>query len=405
MPVLLFLARIAGHSAAWATACLALPLQSFAGPPISNHRPSLRMLIPSDGGTHELQRELITIAENYRRTHPEENPVEIIMGGGGGEGGENFSSLKELVTTQLAGSPPDLAAVECSEVEALSQIEILRTLVRPIDRDRLQPFLKKIPPGLIKKNASTLPLQRSHLILAINISALKNARLWNSKTGSPKTWKSLIDLAQAFSGTGAITLPLSGPRGLLAFEALTRLPLWVRRGETVLANRELRPWIDELNLLLSKTGLLRNEESPERGLELFLTQQTFFLITESHWVPQLQSQAKFEWRAGPIPTHGQGARSAALPKNTPLVTGSDLLIVRESPAVWKWLHFLYSQKVITDRLAAGASPHLSRTSAPNGIRYRQEWISALKTLFSGSKRPTPTEDIFTGLDAAFSKTD
>src|SRR5438445_233974 len=74
----------------------------------------LRALVPSMGSQETADRylTLLEMTSEYNRAHPGA-PVDLVRQG------TDFSSMRELIASHLAGSLPDLALVEPSELPAM----------------------------------------------------------------------------------------------------------------------------------------------------------------------------------------------------------------------------------------------------------------------------------------------
>lgn len=355
----------------------------------------VRVLLP--GG----QEEVSALIAEYNAKNPPA-PVELVRRG------EEYSSLKDLIASRLAGMPPDVAGIECAEAPALEG----QGLAIPVPAARAARLASS------RTAAATLPFQRTAPALLINLEATKR---------DPASFAALLEAARAARDgyEQGIAIPLLGSRGLWMLEALAGKPLWKREAGGLKANRELAPAIEALRKAIDEPGLARAEETWERALEAFLTRKTPFLVASLDAVPAVAAKAGFAWKTAPLPRFGGGRADS--------VSGTDLVVRRDAEEVWSFLEFLYSPEVAPRWLAAGgflpwraewarsrgwkkaaarlgpsyldvsrrlAGGRSTRSTDRDVVRARSVWIQALPGLFGEKSRRQSLDAVFTQLDLA-----
>lgn len=344
-------------------------------------------MVPHATYAPEADRELTAIVEEYNKSSPEQ-AVELVWRG------ENFSSIKNLVTLQLAGDLPEIASVEPSELAALEKMKI----TQPI----------RLPGKEFSGARASLPFRTTVPLLFSDKEALTKARMDLKKvTGRWETFSNSVqDVANQSLGSDryALALPLQGPMGLWIFEALVSRPLWTREAGGLKSNRDLYKPIRALQKLLGGPGVASPNETWERSLQAFMDRKVPLLVGSLDVMPYIAKHASFEWEASLLPSTQD---AAAL-----LEGGSHLVITQDSEGVRKFLRFLYSSEIGVRWSAAGhylpAQP--SWLQSPAGkkmlkeqpryaafltkvkktsprstdvevIRARSEWIQSLRILF------------------------
>lgn len=347
---------------------------------------AVRLLVPQSPYLSSADEELKALVTEYNAAHPEAR-VEILSRG------QDFSSLKELVAFHLAGDPPELAAVESSELPALRKMNLLRPI-------RLRG----------RKESDQLPFRVTVPVLVADRDALaKGERL-------PSSWRELSLLARRLarpSGNASLALPLQGPQGLWVFEALTGLPLWKREAGGLRSNRQLLPPIEEIQKLIDTPGVLRPDENTERAIQSFVDRKSPLLVTSLDLLPYISKQAAFPWTAGLLPSHRKGS--------LPLEGGSALIATRVTPEIQAFLEYLYAQPQLSRWLASGAhlppegakapaSPALyaaiaskalsraPRSTDSDVVRARSEWVQALRLFFGEASRRLPADSVLGQMD-------
>jgi hypothetical protein len=377
--------------------CLATPARSA----------QITLLLPSAPFGLAGDQELGAIVDRYNRerAHGEDERVSLVRRG------EEFSTLREFMARHLAGDAPAIAALEASELPALGKVA--STLVPPPERLRKRAAALE-PAGSAARADRLLPFQRTLPVLVTS-----------DQGPFPRTWAELVASTQG--KPGALALPLQGPRGLWLFEALAGKPLWLREPGGLRANRGLGPSVAALQKLVTP------EQSWEQSLSAFLERKSPLLITSLDALPALARQATFRWSAGPVPR----MEAAAGPSGPALLqAGNGLAVTRDSPAVWKFLDYLYSSEVAGRWSAASgflppssealASPAWKkapgdlhkvaqrlmesrksgfplRSADEDVLRARSEWIQALHLLYGEPARRMPLEDVLTQLDSRLSR--
>jgi ABC-type glycerol-3-phosphate transport system substrate-binding protein len=336
--------------------------------------------------------------------------------------GDNFSSLKELIALYLAGDPPELAAIETSELPALERTH----LALPIPQ-----AVAQLAGG--KAGARTLPFEKSLPILVADQEVLY--RIHADRDPMPRTWEELVPLASKISdaqpGSPPLALPLQGPRGLWIFEALAAKPLWTRETGGLRTNRELESSVQAIQSLLSPRApeLAASEMTWDRALQDFLDRKSPLLVTTLDALPLIARKTSFRWKSSPLPTIGHASPLL-------MVGGSDLIVTRDRPEVWSILRFLYSKETSARwipsggylplkpdwqttttwkqapegyralaKSAAGAPARslAARSSDADVVRAHTEWVTALHLLFGETSKRLPTEAVFTQLDATLAR--
>jgi ABC-type glycerol-3-phosphate transport system substrate-binding protein len=363
--------------------------------PLSPALAQVRFFFPKSH-THSLEKELSSIIEIYNRgltENTEQSRVELSLQG------ENFSSLKELIARYLAGEAPDLAAIEASELPATQALKLTSPLTPAVKKAiRMDQFPSWLRSSLNIPFAVSVP------------TLLINTDLISAPTRGRLSWSELVSLAKKRGYTPWV--PLQGPRGLWIFETLTGTPLWQREAGGLRTNRSLSGPIGELQTQS------HTETTWGAALTAFLDRKTPLLATSSDEIPEVANQATFHWKALPLPVIG-GA-----PHSTITLSGTFLIVLKDSPELQAFLSYLYSSSVALRWLKAGgvlpfrADWRREKSSSPifedilrssstprfrstdtEVVRARSEWIQALSTLFGEASERTPTEMVFLQLDS------
>jgi len=369
--------------------------KDFASPtPVS----PIRMLIPNHAYSLEAHPVLAGLIEDYNRQHPQA-PVSLIRRG------EEYSSIRELIATQLAGSIPEIGTVEYTESLALSELKIQQEL----------PFMRTIPIVLVNEEAiSRSPSRRL-------------AKNW------PITWEELLETANSLAQNPriyALALPLQGARGLWFFEALARKPLWHRTAGGLRANRELSSTIQMLQKLLDRPKFIRPDLNLDRAVQDFLDEKSPLLVASLDLLPYIAKQASFAWRATPLPCPGTNSACR-------LQEGSNFIITRAAPAAREFLSYWNSPEIAARWVAALSvlpSPSLAsskiwearkssripqyndlltrlpsirvlenRSTDQDVVRARSAWVRALPLFFGISSKRLTSESTFLELDRALNQ--
>lgn len=386
--------------------------------PLPSQTRPIRFVVPNAPLSVPGERDLSNIVDDYNRNHvtPGGSTVQLVRRG------DNFSSLKELIALYLAGDPPEIAAIETSELPALARTH----LALPI------------PPAIAvlasaKAGSRTLPFERSLPVLVADQEVL--FRIHADREPMPRNWDELVRLAariaEVLPGAPPLALPLQGPRGLWIFEALAARPLWNRETGGLRTNRELESSIQAIQSVLSPRApeLAASEMNWDRALQDFLDRKSPLLVTTLDALPLIARKTSFRWKSAPLPTIGH-------PSALLMIGGADLLITHDSPEVWRFLKFLYSKETASRWIPSGGyiplKPDWQTTSAwkesPEGyrslakiaaaapaksivvrstdadvVRAHTEWITALHVLFGETSKRLPTEVVFTQLDATLAR--
>ncbi|OFZ41227.1 MAG: hypothetical protein A2070_03865 [Bdellovibrionales bacterium GWC1_52_8] len=357
---------------------LALPPPLNAASPSPSPAVPVRFLVPNTAHTLEAQPVLAGIIEEYNRAHPQA-PVSLIRRG------EEYSSIQELIATELAGSTPELATLEYTEIPAISEL------------------------NLVKKE---YPFTRVSPVLLVNEEALFRVNSREVSKNWPPSWQQLLVVANKLAngsstrnraGKYALAIPLQGARGLWIFEALARKPLWQRQAGGLRANRELTESIHAIQKLLDTPHLVRPELSLDRAVQDFLERKTSLLVASIDLLPYVRKNAQFRWKSTPLPCPGQNSPCS-------LQGGSNLITTSEKPAVQDFLAYWFSPE-ITGRWseALGVLPASkmkkaeTRSTDPDVIRARSAWVQALPLFFGEASKRLASENVFLQLDRALNQ--
>jgi ABC-type glycerol-3-phosphate transport system substrate-binding protein len=102
------------------------------------HAASVKFFIPSHPLTLALEKELQALVTGYNALHPA-GTVELVRRG------SEYSSLRDSVSSQMAGQPPDLFVVELSEIAALENAKV----AAPIPETLRTALTKGMPEALL----------------------------------------------------------------------------------------------------------------------------------------------------------------------------------------------------------------------------------------------------------------
>ncbi len=414
----------------------ALPLLLFvAVSPIEaaqSGAPLCRVLLPSLSSSQlSSEKALNRLIEEHNQTPgAEPRPIEILRRG------TDFSSLKELTVAAMAGTTPDLAAIEASEMPALEAAHI----ALPRVQDRIKPLVRGMDPDLLKSGQNSkgeqvaIPFERALPLLLIDQEMLFRIRAKpeHSRPAWLSRWAEIEALSKRFnqyfqnthSEAIPLEIPLLGARGLWIFEALSAHPLWKRETGGLRSNRELLPSIDRLRAWSTGSDrIARTDLTWERATQDFIDRRSPLVVSSTDALPLLRSQAGFRWTAIPLPTlEDQPSR---------LATGTNLVVLRDTPAVWALIQDLFRPDQAARWLQTGGYAPLnpewatalkssplqndlgmgdwtlpagpwkirgSRSMDPEMIRARSSWIQGLIAMFGETAmRRTPSE-VLTSLD-------
>ncbi len=367
----------------------------------------VRFLVPQSLSPSGAEREIGRLVDEYNARNPDA-PVELLLRGG------DYTTLRETLSARLAGSVVDIAAIEPSEAEALESI------AKPVavgDR-RLRELLGGRP-AWSRSGGRAIPFLRVLPLLFVDLEACRRAGIKDAERAFG-SWERVLE-ARRVLGVASLGVPATGSRGLWALEALSPFGLWTKERGGLRARRELVPVLTSLRRLWSAGGVTEGE-GWERLLEGFAGRKTPMVVGFSDWIPSVAARAEFAWRVFPLPS--VGGRSVTL------VSGSDLVVWRDSPEVWRFLRFLYAPENAARWAAAGAFAPLHsrwvaqrawksgsaawanypklverggaarfRSSDREVVRARSEWIQALPQLLArtGGDAP-PVEEVLTALD-------
>lgn len=390
----------------------------------------LRVLLPASKSAAQFDKEMTAIVEEYNRQNPQ-NTVELIRRGA------EFSALKELVAAHFSGTLPALAAIEAAELPALEGLGLAKPippdLAALVSKNHFH-ILNPSSHGSIPKSAPpiSLPMTRSTPVLLLDQEMLFRIRA--NPDQLPKTWDEILTLAQRLAQVQSSTsefpslaIPLQGERGLWIFEALANRPLWTREAGGLKANRALLESVAQLHRWVDTLGskVLRLDESWERSIQNFVDRKTPLLVATLDQMPWIASQTGFRWSATLLPSFG-GTSSSTVPS---LVSGSDWVLLQDSPAARSFLKYLYSPAVAARWTAAGSlipirpeiadHPEWKRRAQSLGhypkvatrisktrlrsqdremVRARTAWIQSLPLWFGPSSRRPAAEILFGQLD-------
>jgi hypothetical protein len=420
---------------------LAASTALLAATPLASAR-TIRFLVPASNAAGEAaDKDLAAVVESYNAEFARKHPVPPPKSGAAPRSGipsqatppptpqpavqlswrgQNTSSLKHLITLYLPSDPPELAAVETTELAALARTHLPKPIPAPIAK------LAGPPQSGAQTGAasvSSLPFQRSVPVLVADQEMLFRIHADGEKL--PRDWDGLVKLAARISDADPehppLALPLQGPRGLWIFEALAGKPLWIREAGGLRANRELDSSILSLQRVLAprSPALAGSEMSWDRALQDFLDRRSPLLITTLDALPFIARKAPFRWKSGLI----SASRT---------VGGTDLIVTRDAPEAWDFVRYLYAKnsasrwfatagllplrpdwmqtpgwsqapleyrKVAEAAFRAPAKDRRLRSTDAEVVRAHSEWVSALHELFGEPSKRLPTETVFTRLDA------
>lgn len=395
------------------------PLPGASPSPIS--RREIRFLVPNPP-LPGAQRELQALVDRYNALIQSPSArVRLVRRG------EDFSALRDLMALHLAGDTPELALIECSELSAIERSGLAQPFVR---LGKLGAPSSAVAAAHLhesrdfKGRVISLPFQHTMPVWVANTAMLTRAGLPEQL---PDTWKKAVETVNALGRDAAkaaaesryaIALPLQGGRGLWIFEALADRPLWKREVGGIRANRDLDDPVRQLQAWVDSKTLGRSELNWDRALQDFVDQKAAVLVTSLDTLPILARQASFKWSAAPLPRIGQTAPSRSI-----LEHGSHVIMTRDLPEVQEFLGYLYSTPVAKRwtsasgflplrpelgpgadyfRLASSGTPDRPRSTDPEIVRVRSEWIQALHFLFGEPMRRLDLTTVLRQLDTRLS---
>ena len=348
----------------------------------------IRFLLSNWSFATQFEKEMSEIVKKYNESHTD-YPVQLLWRG------EDFSSTKELIAQHLAGSAPEISAIEYTEFPAIQSAKITQSIsdFKPLG-------LKKI---------DTLPFKKTVPILFVNQERLFRIHMDHAKI--PSQWDEFVTLvkkltveAQSSPDRYALALPLQGTRGLWMLEALIPKPLWKREVGGLKTNLALEPQIEELQKLLDHPKTARVEETWEKAVQAFIDRKASILMGSLDLIPFITQEARFRWTSGPLPQMLEGISR--------LEGGSHLVITQNTPGVLNFLNYLYSSPVAKKWLQSGGFLPLGASTIKNYtgklrprstdtdiIRTRSNWIQALHLLFGDASRRMPAKSVLTQLDS------
>lgn len=395
------------------SATLLLATSSFAG---------VKILLPSESFQLTSEKAFSAIVDEYNQTHPTQ-AVEIIRKGGA------HSSLKELIALHLAGTPPDLAAIEASELPTIEKLGALIP-IPPEEWKALTSGMRKEDLEHTQSSAGArlaIPFQRTAAVLVADEEVLFRLRLTPAR--APTTWEDLhrtaikvAELIPPNSKQVALSLPLQGPRGLWLFESLTHSPLWKRQPGGLKSTRALVGSVQTLRAWMDHPKLSREADAWDRGLQDFIDRKVALLLTSTESLPLISAQAGFRWGVAPAPQIESG-KTAPHPRHSqPMIGGSNWVAMRNSPEVWRFLRYLYSDPVARRWTLAGGfvplkpgwlspetpasyrnliqtlRPTRPRVTDPDAVRARGAWVQGLVRFFGEKGQRLGPEDVLDQLD-------
>lgn len=380
---------------------------SLSAPPIP-----IRFLHPNRTLSPDFQSELTQIISEYNAKNPIAQ-VQLI------NRGTDFSSLRELIAMYFSENPPEIAAIEASEIASLDKLK----LTQSVKIQNINALYKTAHPH-------SLPFERTGMILIANEEELFHAHLKADRL--PRKWAEILPLSKILvpqtqtPNRFSLALPLQSPRGLWVFESLAQRPLWNRETGGLRSNRELAEKIHQIQMILDTPKTARTEENWDRAIRSFLDRKTALLLTSTDMIPYLTLNCSFRWLATPL-------------QDLSLQMGSDLVLPQKDPEKLKHtLHFikyLYSPAVASRWAKAGGFIPLSsqwithsnwkspaswqknntdlerfhkiiaqiklithRQQDPEIVRIRTAWVQALHLLFGDSSVRQPIETVLSQLD-------
>jgi ABC-type glycerol-3-phosphate transport system substrate-binding protein len=397
--------------------CLLLLLATLLSLLLSTaHAASVKFFIPSHPVTIALEKELQAIVTGYNALNPA-STVELVRRG------SEYSNLRDSLSAQMAGQPPDLFVIELSETRALENAKL--SLRIP---EELRASLTREMPDAILKSAKesggkllVLPFLIYQPVIAVDQEMLFRYD-WNPHQ-LPKNTKELLRLLQFLDQKmpperdgPLLAIPTQGARGLQMLEALYGGELWTREPGGVRAERkalslisQLRSWSDELKL--TSLGM-----TSEQSIEHFIARRSPILLTTSDTLSFIGQQTQFRWSAIPVQNNSPA-----------LYSGGHLALANARPETLAFVRYLYSADVarrwvsvsgaralkpewrsvlepVHKRMAALArtKPGRVRGADPEIMRIRSEWIQTLPELLGSFNERVPPEAALTGLEQRLS---
>ena len=375
----------------------------------------VRLQMPTSGlVSTKFEKEFDSLIHAYNVEHSD-TVIEVI------HGGDNFSSLKEVITAKMAGSLPDLALVECTEIPALVPLKIISKVPDSWKKTLQLDDAGGQTKGLSSNSDLSIPFERVLPVLLINEDKIltdpKAAPTWKSV----RTWNAVAEHGRA------VSIPLLSGQGLWLLEAIAGIPIWKRTAGGLQANRELIPLLESLRKNDSSLGW-------DRSIQAFVGGDSPLLVTSIETLAYLASRLPFKWHALPLPrTRGEAGEP---------VTGSDWIILQPKPGpeILRFLTYLYSPEVAARWTLAGSflplrqswsqtaqwregissmgdypklvqliqknkkfKPSSFRLTDRDVIQARSAWTQALHEIFLAPEtdapfNPMPLSDILTQLD-------
>lgn len=380
------------------------------------HAASVKFFIPSHPLTIALEKELHALVTGYNALHPA-GTVELVRRG------SDYSSLRDSVSSQMAGQPPDLFVVELSETAALENAKI-SALVPETLRTALTPGM---PEALLKSARGSdgkllgLPFLVFQPVLAVDQEMLFRYE-WDPHK-LPKTEAELLALLKFLDKKmpseregPLLAMPTQGARGLQMIEALFGANLWTREPGGIRAERKVLPLVAKLRSWSDELKIARLGMTSEQAIEHFIARRSPLLLTTSDALSFLGQQTRFRWSAVPLQNDV-----------TPLYSGGHLILANSRPETVEFVRYLYSPDVARRWVSASgaralkpewrsvlepmhkrmaeltrAKPGRARGSDPEIIRIRSEWIQTLPELLGSPAERVPPEAALTGLEQRLS---
>ncbi|MGE0616457.1 MAG: hypothetical protein AB7P04_12535 [Bacteriovoracia bacterium] len=336
---------------------------------------AIRFFVSTNAYGMTYDRELDGIIQEYNNLRPETR-VELVRKG------TEFSSAKELIAEAYTGAAPDLALIEPAETAALSAAKLAAGAPdsptgSPAERPNSAKFFSQLsrlvgkgePQLHLPHTWITLPFFRTYAVLVANQELLFRHYFDPHKLPArpedlERAGQSLGNALPANDSSFALAIPFKGPRALWFFEAYAGLPLWTRTDGGLRANRELMPALMRLRKLAESKHALNARLDLEQTLDAFIGKRAVMAVLSTDLLPYLASRADFRWTAVPLPT----------PKAR-VASGSDLVVLRASPAIANFLTYLYSPRIAARLAAAGGV-----LPASGGWSQTPEWANAVGAL-------------------------
>ena len=301
----------------------------------------IRWLVSAPPFSPQLERELTAIVREFNQISSKAE-VEVHLRG------DDYSTLRELSVASLAGSLPDIATLEPSESDALNSLSLSRPKALPeIKSLNLNPIYFE------KSHPEFIPFFRTLPVLVIDQEIL--VRIGVDPKQLPGDWSSFLQLTQKLIQSGAalddsqgqfaLALSLTGARGLFALEALLAKPLWIYESKKIVIPSTLTSNLEQIRALFRSPRRAKSGLGWEQAIQAFLERKSPLLVTTTDALPMISGRSTFRWTAVPLPQVKGG--------NSRLATGADVVVLKNSPALWEFLRYLYSPRVASRWTTAG----------------------------------------------------